>query len=842
MSSYSEFISKPVSNKSTLSWVEPTQRLVFFDVFSGSIYSRSVDYYVVAVSSEGTALTEASSTSLSSGEWYFDPSDFTLYVRQSDDGDPDGKITVTYRFFFSDYPSYLSHNLNSGTEVYYEPLIRRVSPLSQELDDEAIGIPLEGRGTISLVNTDGYFDPIFDTLFWENASITIFSNSTELDNESEIQKVFEGVVTEKSFSEKEVRFKASDFVERLKEELPLPIFSSSDGTLDDSLIGKPKRRIYGKADGLKLVPIDVVNEGYALTGTISGTAGSTNITGSGTAFTTELQQGDQLIFGDNEYTVERVSSSALIVVSDEISSTFTAQSAIVNPARPYRNKNRNWHVSGDKLSEPSPTITNYRERTRFDVSDTSGISAGDFILLNGDYREVRRVSGDTIILNTNLSADAQDGDTVQRTPITNVYYLGKKLVPDRDWSYTNTTECTITFTNTMEFNIAPIRNLGSVTFTASSRTVTSTAFDVEANIEAGDWVRSDDLSHTTWYRVTHVVDEDTFQINTVYGGSTDTTTTTYIKKPVYLDSRSVVTADVFGKEDSNGNWLYSASDAVKDIIVSDLGITNIDTASFNTAKEQAFYTLSLTIPGSPGGRSPRINSVIQQINQSVFGSVVSLNDFSVAFRVVDPERDDSITEIKEDDVYSYSTKSTIDLVSKAIGNYRHFDASRFEGEPGSKAYEFDNNSVVENIGIVREKTVDIYLYDDDWARIITQRYALLWSLARSRVSVKTNLLFALNSLGDKLKLSFDRVYKRFGDSQRSKIGLITKIMKSGNATEIQLEDLGNMFNRVPTLAGSSANDYTDGTDSEKILIGWITDNTTLLPGSNESDIGANIIG
>jgi len=138
MATFAETADLPVSEKNNLVQVEPSQRLVLWTLDTGAVYRRVVDHYTIDAKVDATSLTEASSKVLAAGEWFFDPEDLTLYVRMSDDSNPQSSfVSATFRLFFSIAPVVLSHDLSStGDLVEYEARVRSVSRFKQEIDTE----------------------------------------------------------------------------------------------------------------------------------------------------------------------------------------------------------------------------------------------------------------------------------------------------------------------------------------------------------------------------------------------------------------------------------------------------------------------------------------------------------------------------------------------------------------------------------------------------------------------------------------------------------------------------------------------------------------------------------
>ena len=99
--SYADLLEDETVKSNYLAILKPRRRVTDFAVFSGSVYSVSFDYGdVTSVYVDGVALTEAFTTSLSAGQYYWDYDNQTLYVRTSTSGNPNSVSTiVTYAIY-----------------------------------------------------------------------------------------------------------------------------------------------------------------------------------------------------------------------------------------------------------------------------------------------------------------------------------------------------------------------------------------------------------------------------------------------------------------------------------------------------------------------------------------------------------------------------------------------------------------------------------------------------------------------------------------------------------------------------------------------------------------------
>jgi len=841
---YSTEIAKVSSEKYSVAHVHPSERLIIFTLHSGAVYKRVTDFFVHRVYENNIALTKVATTSLDAGEFYYEIATGTLYIRTSDDSNPNTKsIVVDYRLFFSDKPQSLAWDLDTGAEVYYEGLLKSSSPIKKEIDSELIGIALESSTSLNLINYTAYFDEVYDTLVWENKEVKIYSYVN-----GQKQLNFDGIIQDKSYSDSQVTFKCKDFLFKLRQPLVQEFFSLSDGTLLDKFIGTPKRTLFGQFRQLNCVPTDSTGEGYTLTGTVSGTIAATIITGTGTAFLDECSPNDKIFITSDagnvlEFGVTSVDSNTQITLSDAIIETITAQEVTNKPERPWRKKNRTWHIAGHKLRAPSTTVDVGLSENRFTVLDASDLFAGDSIDVDGEDGIILRVSGLQITLVSNLQSGApSNGDAVTKNPVSKAYVYDDEAFINRDFTITNTTtDSYITLEDDAELNIAKDRVIaGSFTFTNGSRSVTATGVDLLNFVKPRDWIKSNDVTHTTLYEILAVT-ELTLTLRVVYAGST-VTTGAKIRLPDLVSDEAFVTVNCNGKE-SSGLWVNTASRAVKELLTVDLGLTNIDTDAFDEAHSVGFHVLSLASPEEIGGEQEIVRDVIDKINNSVFGSLSNNSDWELSFSLYDQKKPTTLAEIRDDDLKGpISISSKNDIVRKVNARYGFF-TDLITGEYTSDLYEWTSDFVDSLVGIKNELEIKLYLFNESSAKVMAQRWAMFRSLSQSTVSIKSDLRFALYNLGDKIYLNLDRLYKRLGNRDRRKIGVINSITKDSTSMAITFTDQGNTYNRVGAIAANTDSGYTSAADSEKIRNGYIVDNNLHVPDlTSDKEIYQNLIG
>lgn len=571
------------------------------------------------------------------------------------------------------------------------------------------------------------------------------------------------------------------------------------------------------------------------------------MTGIGTNFLDELSVDDEIIFtvAGTEYKVgiDQVLSDTSAVINKESELNVIGAAFKIAPAIPYREYNRDWHLAGHKLRAPTTSITSVIANNRFIVSSTADLFAGDQVLINGDLVTIRRISGSEIVTQSAISPIPSVSDTFIKLPIQRVYFGSRELIYSRDWGYTNSTYAKVSFLPLAEFNITQEKTPSvTVTFTNLSRSITTTAaIDLRTILKSRDWIRKNTTTsgQNTWHEILEVQSQEII-LRTPFDGATQTTTIV-IKNVEYINDDSLITADCLGMEVS-GSWMKRPADAVRHLILSDAGFPSVNEASFTQAKEDCDFILSLVIPDSPGGSQIKIQDAITRINESCFGSLYGNSSLDISYSILNSDKPAISNAIKDDDVLGFSTQSSTDIYNIVQVFYRPF-TDILTGEQALKTISFNSGFVDRYVGLDKRLEKTIYLYEDDKAEIIAQRYSLFKSLTNTKVTLKGKMLFFLNAVNDKLFINFDRLYKRFGGEDRRKIGIITGIKKSQTEVEVSLSDLGNIFNRVPAIAPDVANDFSSADNDERVHYGYIVDNTVLTPDPlSEEFSNCNIIG
>jgi len=844
-----EFISAAASEKITLATVEAKKRLYVFSGPTTNVYSKIVPNFVAQLKQDDQALVQMSSENLTiDGTFYYDIKTSTLYARFYGDIDPkSAEIIATYRLFYSTKGLQTSNSLeNVAEEVHWEGRI-----LSSPGYKHKIGIgqsltSLIGEGTLALANSDGEIDNIFDQYIFENQSVVVYSWNTDLDP-SESRVIYRGSITNKSYNGNNVTFKIKDQTFALLDSPQLQPYTNDDNVAD-SVKGRYKRRVYGRVDGLRAQALDQIANGIQLTGTGFMGANTNVLIGTGTSFLTEVVQNDTIVVGTQEFSVDSVDSDTQITVGDEADFSFSGQQLLLRSERGRSLKNRTFLGAAHVCAEVTYQVVEALQFNRIQLSGTEGLIDGDFVEFSdtGERVEIKNVAPNNIVvLQQNVVLKPGVGTDVVRRPVQEVY-IGSRKVNSDDFTVFNTSSgCGITFDSDTEFNLSQTKNSPlSGTFTNGSReiTVSTTEVSLQDSFTAGDFVKPNFTTYSTFYKITHVTDSSLFlSENFVDPTISDTIE---IKSPDYLNDESVVSLNILGKTEdgtASGVWITTAGQASKDLIA-EVGITNVNTQSFIDGTEDASQLISMAIPFSFDSKSiPNVKTLTDALNKSVHSSLTLDNQLLIKYQVLNVYTDENLPVIRDHDVIDWKVSTTNGKTyKKALVKYRHTDIDLSTLQDGNAFIEFDSQFVERYIGTNKVDELDIYLYEDRDAEISAHRHLYYNSLSVSTLTVKSDLRLENSEIGDVVIMDFRRLYRRKGDNVRKKVMLITGKTIDGEKTQFEMSDLGNTFNTSSYITPNDAPDWIAADEDQKLIYGYITDNQGIV-NDEEDTTGTHLI-
>ncbi len=843
MSTFKEMVAKTGTRKISLVRINSSKRLRFFTSLGSDTYSKVVDFFVESLAIDGVNYSNLET--LVDNSFNYDIKTKTLTFKTNGIDPNTVYVVPTFAHFFSNYPVILPHDLNAGELIEYEPRLKDLGSVKLELDYENTGIAVESDSSITLENTDRYFDNLFDTLIFENKTV-LYHYWYENLPPSQAKLSYKGLIQDKAFNSKTIKFNIKDKFLTLRDNLKLNLFDEGDGSYDDSLFLKPKKRIYGEVSKLQVVGVDKLKGSFTGVGTISGVQTTNTVTGLGTTFLKDLSVGDKLKYTTirgitGEFGVQEILSDLSIVISEQVSSSFIGATYVVSTDTYSNHFNRRFNIAGHKLVELSQAITEVVSTSIFRVASIDGYEVGSLVEINSKRFTIKRAYGDLIIVNQNVSPYPILGNLINRVPCFKAYHGIKELTYKTDFEIENlTSNCTLVLYPNAEENVTvPTITPLNFNFTNGSRVVTCTAGDdLTLLFESRQLIKPDDITYSNYFEVLMVTPTE-IRLRTPFTGIT-TTNNILQKKVEYVEDDSIVAVDCIGLANSSGAWIRFPSEIVEHILDKDAG-QSINTASFLESRSSAEFKVSCYFPELIGDETPQIRESISRINKSVFGSLYYDDNYDFKYSILNANKPEGMKVLFEDDVISYDVITKNRIINSAKINYKpHLDLTT--GEIVYDALTKGSEFVDRLIGYSQDRILDTILFNERDAQIILNRYLFFNSLTNSLVKIRTKLNTVEYNLNEPVKLKFDRIYKRYAGTDNSKIGIVNYIEKDEDTCSLQINDLGGIFNRVPAIAPNTMVDLNSSSLDEIARHGFIVDNINETPDNTEKYLGSNLIG
>lgn len=838
-----KFITAQSSEKITLAHVNAKTRLYVFDDGDAPIYTKVTPYYVDGLKQDDIELTKVFDIDdLVESTFYYDIETSTLSAWFIDDAVPNEiEVIVTYKFFFADKTIQLPHDLSDiSYDVNYEGRIVTSPGYKHKIGIDQSLISLVGEGTLQLKNQDGGLDGIFDTLIFENQDVVIYSWNPNL-LPSDARVIYRGRVTNKTFDGIDVKLKIKDQIFAL---LDAPNMSpyTEDDNVNKTVIGQFKRRVYGRVDGLRCQSTDQIADGIPLTGTVSLGADSDLLTGAGTLFFTEVVQGDTILVGTQEFVVDEVLSNTSIRLSDEADYGAIGEIGYLVPSRGSILKNREFIAAGHTCAEVTKTILEVPQFNRIIVDNTEGLFPGDFIEFTDTLErlEIKTVApGNIVVLRQNMINKPDLGTFAVRRPIQEVF-IGSRRVNADDYTINNTTDyCGLVFDTDVEFNLSRSKNSKfSGTFTNGSRTVTITTSEISLDevFEPGDYVKPDDITYSTFYKVVNVgLTSITLSIPFADPNITDTIE---YKSIDYLNDDSIISVNILGKTvngTATGDWIQTVAQVQRDLL-DDVNITAINEQSFVDGAIDLNHLVSMAIPFDFDDKSlPTVKDIVDRLSKSVRSSLTLDNDLNIKYQGLNVYTGEQLVVIRDNDIIDWDIKATNGKTFKtALTRYRFTDVDLGTLEAGNSLFTFDSEFVTRYIGTNKVDELNLYLYSDGDAEIMSHRHLYYNRLGTATLELETDLRLEDIEIGDVVIADLRRLYKRFGDEDvAKKMMLVIGKNLTGERTILELSDLGNTFNSSSFITPNDAPEWTSADSDQKMRYGYITDNQGIV--NNEED-------
>lgn len=836
---YTDFQNQVSSEKLVLARLNASKRLMGWSVHSGSVYKIEGFAYPVVVSVEdsGTAYTLAADVaSVTASKYFLDRSTGTIYIRTTGSDNPNSRfIVVTVQLSLANIPIALPHDLDEGFEVPFEPLIKSTSEFGVTIDTiNQTSEAIEGAGSLTLQNDYEFWPANYDKLSFENQRCILYSYNRDLEV-ADAKLLFKGKVESQTYSKDTISFKLKDQFAELRAPIPLGEIQDLEERTGEDIAKAKQRMIFGRAFGIRPVNIDQILDGYPLTGTASITFGSATLTGSGTAFLTELSPDDEVVLLGQAYTVATVASNTSITLTENFNGDddLSGDTIYVLPDKPKRYANRRFLVAGHALREPVTTIEGGSTVQVLFVDDNSDMYAGDSIYIgplgSGEVVTIAEVSGHHYIrLATSLANVPSVGTAVRKPAVQNVRIDDTLLVYYRDYTFDAETSI-LELRDTAEANAGAIRQYNAtLDFTSGSRVVTVTGGAVTGVIQPGYMLGRPDVAS---YHEVLSVDSNT-QITLRENADSSLNGTAKYKPLVYDHESTVLTLDCLGRTDDgtpDGALLKTAPSITRALLI-DAGLeSDIDEGSFTAAEDVAYQEIGIAIPAdNNSSNAPAYRDVLNMVNKSVMGSLVQGEDFNFKYHVLEPRKPSTAPKFMEADILGFNLNaSSENIVKTVIVEYKRKEYDYVSKKDTIQTAQQSNDNANYLIKTDRSKTISTYLVNEADAAIMAARWSFLLRGTQSRLQFSTKLQGATLEIGDIIEIEHRKFFERYGTSSKRKLFMVESVKRNGSMVNIEATDLSSTFNRVACI-NESSNDWADASDSELLYGGYYTDDYGLI--------------
>jgi hypothetical protein len=835
------------SEKLVLATLDASKRLMGWELHAGSVYKlEGVNFpALMFIEDSGTAYTAVSAVGdVTTSKYYYDRTNQIIYIRTTGSDNPNSRFLVaTFRLFFASGPIALPYDLNTGYEVYWEPLISSNSEFGVEIDTiNQTSEAIEGSGSLTLINDQDFWPSNFDKLTFENKNVSVYSFHRDL-APTEATLIFKGKVEKRSYKPNSISFQLKDALAELKAPIDIPFIEDLAERHSESLARAYQRSIYGRVFGFRPTNIDEVNDGYPIAGTLAVTYGSSTITGTSSSFLAELSPDDKLVIDGIQYTVATVASDTSATLTENyVGPNASGLTAYLIPDQPKRWMNRVWKVSNHALKEPVTTTLSGSTLVRLYVTSTEGIFAGDKVYVgapgSGELVTVERVVNDTLLkLSTSLLSAPASGVAVKRPAIQNVRIDDLELRYERDYSV-DATNGLLTLEPEAEANASPVRQIATnLTFALGSRSVVGTGLDTI--FKPGYMVGM--VGEVDFFEVLSVTETElTLRTESTFGGMD-----LGQYKSLIFNDEPVLTCDVLGRTDDDtttGNLLRTGPDIVRQLLI-DAGLSAyIDDDSFDDASEIAFQDIGLVIPSEYSDtKLPTYREVINDINKSILGSLTQTNAFELSYLVIEPRKDSTRLKLREEDILDFSIDNNAqNMIKTSIVEYcpKEYDYTVKQSSISTEQKTSDTSTYI--LKTDKTKTFSTKLVEETDARTLANRWAFILENTSGAIKVKTKLQGALIEVGDIVDIEHEKLFVRFGGTQSRRLAIVEKVTKDGKNVTIEAVDLSNAFNRCANITENTAVEYADSTEAEKLVNGYITD-TYGMQDNDPDTFGSNLI-
>lgn len=350
---YADLLEKEGIDSQYLAILSPKKVMTGFALVSGSTYSVSFSSgYVSKVQQNGSELTEALSSTLSAGEFFYDSDAALLYVRMSDSSSPSTKtVTANFDLYFGTKDEHWYRDpLDTDSEaIYFEAKVKKTPEIKLDISDALVGFQPVQRSQIQLINTDHLFEALLYDSSFSKAPIQIYNalraRVTDDLDVLNIKLVYDGFCGAPTYNGGDLQIETVSGEDELAAEFRNAVDTFYDTTtfpsLDPNKAGAPIRYVYGVVDGFVPINVDFTeystattsdNRVWSVIGEQTNLANVTVTVGGGvhTLTKTFITSLDGLRVGDSVH-LDRAAGTDEYVIILTVGANFITHVAIASP-------------------------------------------------------------------------------------------------------------------------------------------------------------------------------------------------------------------------------------------------------------------------------------------------------------------------------------------------------------------------------------------------------------------------------------------------------------------------------------------------------------------------------
>jgi hypothetical protein len=835
------------SEKIILAILKANFRMINFTLHSGNIYKKiNTDIPVISnISYDGVSITEVFNlTDVVINTFYNDRTNNILYLNTNNSNPNTKYITVTRDIHLSNAPLNLPHDLSTGFDVSFDPIIKATSDFTSEIDlVNQNTMVIEGSGTLTLFNPhDSFWFINYENLNFDNQQCDIYVWNRQLDI-TEAKKVYSGVVISKSYNDTQISFNLKDSVFKLRDSLNQPTVESLNTRTDSDLALAKVRTVYGEVHGFRPINTDVVVDGdYPLTGTVSLTASSTTLTGTSTLFLSEVYVNDTITLNAVKYTVKAVTSNTAITLDKAANISYGPVTANINSKLNKSFTNRTWKVCNHPICKITKTILDGSSSNTLKLNNVLDLKVGDYLYASTPVNQLTQISSivnnNTITLINSLSTTPSAGVEIYK-PLQNLRMGNKYLYYKQHYSvdYAN---AVITIFDDIESQVSDLKfppaAQENVDFTNGSRLVNINGV-VESTfssyLKPGYFITK--RNSGTLYRILNVVSDTQIELTTPYAETTSLNTPFSYNDFIFDPSNDILTCSVMGKTHDNtssGSILDTPKQIVKDLLI-DAGLsTSLNLSSF--ASEDYEYKIAMSIPDKfDDDGDINYRDVINNINSSSFGILFADENLELSYSYLSPSLSNYKGLLTESDMLTFK----VDNTNKNMNRYytTKYDRKEYDYTVSKETFDFkltQNDDSIYLVGTGKSKTNTVVLTESVDAERLNDRFSHLLNGNACVVEFKTKINTIDYSVNDVIQIDHPLLFSRFkNELDSNRYFLIQRISKNFSTVTISAVDLSNFMIKNAKINGLTTS-YQNTSQADLLSSGFISDSTGIINDDN----------